>query len=67
VVILGHSNGNLGGCGCSGEGVLAALCVVSAVGCAAGLVTGIVSDVRVLCGHADDPCSNWADPFAINH
>ena len=36
------------------------------VGAAAGLVTGIVSDVQVLRGVAADPTNNWWDPFAIN-
>ena len=65
VIILGNSadggcfNGDWRGIGCA----LASLAVIGAVG---GLVTGIVSDVRVLTESAQDPTDNWWDPFAIN-
>jgi hypothetical protein len=66
VVAIGASNGDLCGCG-DWRGVVCALAICSAIGAAGGLVTGIVSDVRVLTGDAVDPTDNWWDPFEINH
>ena len=40
--------------------------VSSAVGAVAGLVTGVISDFRVLAGHSSDPADNWFNPFAVN-
>jgi hypothetical protein len=56
VIILGNSGGL--GCGCDGRGVACALAVLAVVGAGAGLVTGIISDVRVLAGAANDPSAN---------
>ena len=67
VVMLGNSAGDFSGCGCNGEGILCALGIMAAVGAGAGLITGIVSDVRVVCGFCEDPTNNWWDPFKINN
>lgn len=65
-VILGNS-GDLFGGGCHDLRAWGcAFVMMSAVGAGAGLVTGIISDVQVLCGDAPDPCNNWWDPFATN-
>jgi hypothetical protein len=66
VVMLANSGGDFSGCGCNGEGILCALGIMAAVGAGAGLITGIISDVRVVCGCCDDPTNNWWDPFKIN-
>ncbi|MCA8952826.1 MAG: hypothetical protein KDE27_25175 [Planctomycetes bacterium] len=67
-MILGGTGGVPFGCCCDdGRGVVAFFVVSSAIGAVAGLATGIVSDVRVLTGHASDPTANWFDPFAVNH
>ncbi|HEU4420177.1 MAG TPA: hypothetical protein VFT55_14675 [Planctomycetota bacterium] len=67
VVMLGSSGGDFSGCGCNGEGILAALSVMAVVGAGAGLITGIISDVRVICGCSEYPTNNWWDPFKINN
>ena len=67
VVMLANSGGDFSGCGCNGEGILCALGIMAAVGAGAGLITGIISDVRVVCGCCDDPTNNWWDPFKINN
>lgn len=69
VVMLGNSNGDFSGCGCScndGYGVVAVLGVMAGIGAVGGLVTGIISDIQVLAGEAEDPTRNWADPFKTN-
>jgi len=68
-IMLGHSSGDFGGCcnSCNGEAILGALAVMAAFGAGAGLVTGIISDVRYVCGYSDDPTNNWWDPFKINN
>jgi len=43
-----------------------ALLIFGAIGAAAGLVTGIISDANTLLGTADDPARNWYDPFRTN-
>lgn len=65
-VLFAASNGDIGGCGCDGRAVLVVFAGAAVVGAAAGLVTGIISDVQVLRGVATDPTNNWWDPFAIN-
>lgn len=66
VILLGHSTGGWG-CGCGDPRALTVVLLVFAgVGAAAGLATGIASDVQALSGAADDPCRNWWDPFATN-
>jgi hypothetical protein len=66
VVLLGASGGDWG-CGChDGRAVAAVLIVAAGVGAAAGLVTGVISDVQALSGAATDPCRNWWHPFATN-
>ena len=65
-IMLGNSGGDFSGCGCNGEGIVAALTVMAAVGAGAGLITGIISDVRVICGCSESPTNNWWDPFKIN-
>ncbi len=66
-VILGNS-GDLGGCGCSGDGrgLVCAWAFMMGVGAVCGLVTGVVSDVQYLTGAAADPTANWYDPFKTN-
>lgn len=69
VVILGNSSGDFGGCGCScndGYAVLGVFGVMAGIGAVGGLVTGIISDIQVLTGDAQDPTRNWADPFKTN-
>jgi len=60
---LGHGSLHIRGDGRAAFCVLAAF---SAVGAAGGLVTGIVSDIQILCGATDDPTRNIACAFAIN-
>lgn len=64
IYVLGNSSGN--GCGCDPRGALCGLLVISAVGAAGGLVTGIISDINYLTGDVEDPCRNLHDPFATN-
>ena len=64
--MLGHSGGDFSGCN-SGEAVVCAFAMMAAVGAGAGLITGIISDVRVVCGCCEDPTNNWWDPFKINN
>ena len=42
------------------------LVAVSAMGAAAGLVTGFLSDINFLLGVANDPARNIHDPFKTN-
>ena len=65
-VMLGNSGGDFSGCN-SGEAVVGVLALMAVVGAGAGLITGIISDVRVVCGCCDDPTNNWWDPFKINN
>ncbi len=65
VIFLGHSGGDFG-CGGDGRAAAYAFLGFAVVGAVAGLVTGVVSDVQVVCGQAHDPCHNWWDPFATN-
>lgn len=68
VVVLGGI-GSSGGCYCrcdDGRALLFLLAFGSAIGASAGLVTGIISDVQVLCGEAPDPTHNWWNPLATN-
>lgn len=68
VVLLGGIGSN-GGCSCrcdDGRGLVFLLAFGSAVGATAGLVTGIISDLQVLCGDAPDPTHNWWNPLATN-
>ena len=66
VLILGHVNPS-GGCGnCDPRGLACGLVVLSAVGAAGGLVTGIISDINWISGEAEDPTRNIGDPFATN-
>ncbi|MCB9884666.1 MAG: hypothetical protein H6838_04190 [Planctomycetes bacterium] len=66
VIILGHCDGDFV-CGCSsGEAALCIAAGLAVVGAAAGLVTGIVSDVQWACGVPGDPTDNWWDPFVTN-
>ncbi|MFT4514169.1 MAG: hypothetical protein ACI91B_002877 [Planctomycetota bacterium] len=58
--------GNSGDCGCDPRGAACGFLVVAAVGAAAGLVTGIISDINWIRGKADDPTRNIGDPFATN-
>lgn len=60
--VIGHSSG---GCG-DPRGLACAAMLFGAAGAAAGLVTGIVSDVNWMLGRATDPCRNLHDPFATN-
>ena len=66
VIMMGHSNGDFGGCGCDGRAFLCVFAVMAAVGATGGLVTGIVSDVQVVFGEVENPTNNWWDPFAFN-
>lgn len=66
IQVLGNSNGQWCGCSGDGRGIVLVFAVVAAVGAVGGLATGIVSDVNVLRGVADDPCANFWDPFATN-
>ena len=65
VIVLGHSDGHLCDWG-SGEGALCVAAGLAVVGVAAGLVTGVVSDVQWMSGACDQPTDNWWDPFATN-
>ena len=62
IYVLGNSDT----CGCDPRGALCGLLVISAVGAAGGLVTGIISDINYLTGDVEDPCRNLHDPFATN-
>ncbi len=64
VVILG-SGLDVGYRG-DGRDLACALAVLAVIGAGGGLVTGIVSDFRVLTGDAAEPCHNWWNPFAVN-
>lgn len=67
ILVIGHSDGDFCGCGCGdGRAVLAVFAVVAAVGAVGGLVTGVLSDINVVCGRAPEPCANFWDPFATN-
>lgn len=48
------------------EAAACGLMAMSAIGAAAGLVTGFLSDMNVLLGVADDPVRNIHDPFKTN-
>lgn len=48
------------------EGTVCGLMTMSAIGAAAGLVTGFLSDINVLRGVADDPDRNIHDAFRTN-
>ena len=69
VYVIGNSGGGPHWCSCNCNDarayavVVVAICAVGAVG---GLVTGIISDINVLRGVAEDPCRNFANPFATN-
>ncbi len=65
-LILSHAGPDWGRCGCDGRAAAAVLVVAAAIGAAAGLVTGVISDVQALRGHAQDPTRNWWNPFATN-
>jgi hypothetical protein len=66
VVFLGRGNGNsFGSCHGDARGLLAAYAVLVAAGAVCGLVTGAITDVRVVCGCEPDPLCNWWDPFAV--
>lgn len=62
IYVLSHSDV----CGCRPEGAACAFLIVSAVGAAGGLVTGIISDINLLTGDVADPIRNLHDPFATN-
>lgn len=67
VVLLANTGGYHGGCGCDdGRALIGLFGIMAAIGATAGLVTGIISDVQWMTGAAEDPCRNWADPFATN-
>lgn len=66
VILLGHGTEGWGCGGGDPRALTVALLLMAGVSAAAGLATGIASDVQVLCGAADDPCRNWWDPFATN-
>jgi len=63
---IGSSGGGGGGCGGDGRALVGILAISAALGATAGLVTGVISDVQVLCGRAHDPTRNWWNPFATN-
>lgn len=65
VVFLAHGSG--GGLGCHGDarGLLVAYGILAAAGAVCGLVTGAITDVRIVCGYQPDPLCNWWDPFAV--
>jgi hypothetical protein len=65
VIMLGKSDSRTSDFG-NPEAILCAVGVMSVIGAGAGLVTGIISDLRYVCGYADDPTNNWWDPFKIN-
>jgi hypothetical protein len=65
VVILGRSCDGLGCCG-DPRGIVCVVVLLSAVGAAGGLVTGIISDIHWIAGDASDPTRNLGDPFATN-
>jgi len=55
--------------GCDDSSRQVACCLFGAVavaGALSGLVTGLISDVRFLCGEVDDPFHNWWNPFATS-
>lgn len=63
-VVLGPSGYH--GCGCDdGRAALAAFAVIAAAGAVCGLVTGILTDVEIVCGNNPEPLCYWWDPFAI--
>lgn len=64
-ILLGNTTGNWG-CGGDGRALVAVLVGAAVVGAAAGLVTGMISDVQFLCGRVHDPAHNWWNPFATN-
>lgn len=69
VIMLGNSDGEFAqSCcqSCDGRAIVCAIGVMAAVGAGAGLITGIISDVRVVCGCSEYPTNNWWDPFKIN-
>ncbi len=59
--VLGH-----GGAGAGGDGLACALLAISATGAAAGLVTGVISDLNYLTDRTSDPYRNLTNPFATN-
>ena len=66
IYVLAHTSGSFG-CGCDdGRAAAAFLIAGAAIGAAAGLVTGVISDVQALSGRAVDPAQNRWDPFATN-
>jgi len=65
VIMLGKSDSWTSDCS-NPEAILCAVGVMGVIGAGAGLVTGIISDLRYVCGFADDPMNNWWDPFKIN-
>jgi len=68
ILAFGQSSGSFCGCGCGDpRAVVAVFAALSAVGAVGGLVTGIISDINVLCGNTDEPCRNIGDPFATNN
>lgn len=64
--VLGNTGGGGYGCGCDPRGAACGVLVIAAVGAAAGLITGIISDYHWIRGEADDPVRNIGDPFATN-
>ncbi len=66
VVLLASAAGSGGWCGGDGRAVLCVFVVLAAIGAGGGLCTGIVSDIQVLTGAAEEPCQNWWDPFRTN-
>ena len=64
-MILGSSCGNWS-CGGDGRAIVAFLVGAALVGAGAGLVTGAISDVQILCGYVREPTHNWWNPFATN-
>ena len=62
--VLSHGGANAGGD--SSGGVLCAIAAISAVGAAGGLVTGVISDIHYICGHAHEPARNIGNPFLTN-
>jgi hypothetical protein len=66
IVLLAGTGGSCCNCGGDGRAVLCLFAFAAAIGAGGGLVTGIISDVQVLTGAADDPCRNWWEPFRTN-